>query len=149
MKPTAGIQKPLSNPPASARYTRRLASLLYEAVLQIGVIGVLVLFPQAVLAMALEQTLPPALLWLHLFIIELLYFSWFWSHGGQTVAMKTWKIRLVSQHGHGLNFRQAVLRQLLCWFSLLCFGLGILWALFDRDGQFLHDRLLGYRLIAV
>lgn len=150
MKPGPAIQKPTHvTRPGTARYTRRLASLAYEAVLQIGIIGVLVLFPQAVLAMLLEQTLPPAALWLHLFGIELMYFSWFWSHGGQTLAMKTWKIRLLAQDGNPLNFKQAVYRQLLCWLSLGCGGIGLLWGLFDRDGQFLHDRLLGYRLVAV
>jgi uncharacterized RDD family membrane protein YckC len=44
---------------------------------------------------------------------------------------------------------QALLRYLLCWPSIILGGVGIVWALFDRDRQFLHDRLAGTRLVMV
>ena len=73
----------------------------------------------------------------------------FWLHGGQTLAMKTWRIRLVSVDGMPIRPAQALLRYLLCWpgILLILLGVGILWAVLDRDGQFLHDRLSGTRLI--
>ncbi|MBP7489923.1 MAG: RDD family protein, partial [Azospira sp.] len=59
----------------------------------------------------------------------------------------TWRIRLVNANGGGIQPLQALLRYLLAWPSLGFFGAGLVWALFDRDGQFLHDRLAGTRLV--
>ena len=70
------------------------------------------------------------------------YFLHCWLRaGGQTVAMKAWRIRLVD-----VTPRRALLRFVYA-LVLVPSGLSILWALFDRDGQFLHDRLAGTRLI--
>ena len=60
--------------------------------------------------------------------------------------MKTWRIRLVAADGGAVSPGQAILRFVLCWPSLLLAGVGLLWALVDRDRQFLHDRLAGTRL---
>ena len=68
------------------------------------------------------------------------YFLWCWLRGGQTLAMKAWKIRLVE-----VTPARAIARFLLA--ALLVPTLvSILWTFFDRDGQFLHDRLAGTRL---
>lgn len=100
------------------------------------------------------------------------YFLWCWLRSGQTLAMKTWRIRLVAPGHPRLPPRIAFIRLLLAailigsfwasvvaafvnrnpWLSLAMLavtGIGIGWALFDRDGQFLHDRLAGTRLIGV
>jgi uncharacterized RDD family membrane protein YckC len=49
------------------------------------------------------------------FIIMAIYFTWFWSHGGQTVAMKAWRIQLVSNVGGAVSQRRALMRYLLSW----------------------------------
>jgi len=90
----------------------------------------------------------------HLFQIYILgvlfaYFSAFWLRSGQTLAMKTWRIRLVQQNGDPLNFKQTMLRFVLALMGLMLAGIGFWWAFFDRDKQFLHDRLAGTRLIRV
>lgn len=69
------------------------------------------------------------------------YFLWCWLRGGQTLAMKAWGIKLID-----VTPGKAVLRFL---FAVLFFPVTIIWALFDRDRQFLHDRLAGTRLISV
>ena len=71
------------------------------------------------------------------------YFLWSWLRGGQTLAMKAWKIRLVD-----VTPRTALLRFVLA-VALMPTGISILWAFFDRDRQFLHDRLAGTRLVPV
>ena len=78
---------------------------------------------------------------LQLFILIVLaaYFLWCWLRGGQTLAMRAWRIRLV-----GVTPARAVLRFVL---AIVLFPLSILWALVDRDRQFLHDRLAGTRLV--
>ena len=75
------------------------------------------------------------------------YFLWCWSHGGQTLAMKTWRIWVVVSSGEALTFPQALQRLLFAIALLLLAGIGFWWALWDRDGQFLHDRLAGSRLV--
>jgi uncharacterized RDD family membrane protein YckC len=77
------------------------------------------------------------------------YFSAFWMRSGQTLAMKTWRIRLVRLDGGRLTLQQSALRFALALAGLLLAGAGFWWALFDRDRQFLHDRLAGTRLVRV
>ena len=69
------------------------------------------------------------------------YFLWSWLRGGQTLAMKAWHIRLVD-----VTPGKALLRLVLA--ALLVPTLvSIVWAVFDRDQQFLHDRLARTRLV--
>ena len=77
------------------------------------------------------------------------YFIWFWTHGGQTLAMQTWKLKLTTATGEGLNLKQGITRYLYAVVGISLFGFGIFWALFDRDHQFLHDRLAGTRIVNV
>jgi uncharacterized RDD family membrane protein YckC len=63
--------------------------------------------------------------------------------------MKTWKMRVANQDGSPLRPIQAILRYLAAWPSILCGGIGIFWALLDKDKQFLHDRIAGSRIVSV
>lgn len=121
---------------------RRLASMLYESLTIFAVLLVGFLFPQIVLS-GFGMPLNGHALWVHLFLLLLGYFTWFWLNGGQTLPMKTWKLRVLDASGRPLRPLQAVLRYCAAWPSLILFGAGLLWALFDRDGQFLHDRIAG------
>ncbi|MFM9970763.1 MAG: RDD family protein [Burkholderiales bacterium] len=85
----------------------------------------------------------------YLFLVIGFYFHWCWLRGGQTLPMKTWKLRLVSVSGEPLTMQQCLLRYVLAWISLLGIGTGFLWAFFDRDRQFLHDRLARTRIVKV
>jgi len=123
--------------------------MAYEALLLTGVLFIAFLAPQAAFAMAWGFAAPGALLIAHLVLVVGVYFVWQWRHGGQTLAMKTWRLRLVGIDGAEPALRQLVLRQLLSWPSVLFYGAGLLWAIFDRERQFLHDRLAGTRIIFV
>jgi uncharacterized RDD family membrane protein YckC len=70
------------------------------------------------------------------------YFLWSWLRGGQTLAMKAWHIRIVE-----VTPVKAIVRLALA-FLLVPTAISLIWALFDRDRQFLHDRLAGTRLVA-
>lgn len=106
-----------------------------------------------------------------LFIVLGAYFVFFWRHGGQTLAMKTWRIKLVAPGFTQIPHRQAWVRYLLSWMwflpalalsealhlqgwasvALIFAGMA-LWALtifIDKERQFLHDRLAGTRLIKI
>ena len=98
-----------------------------------------------------------------------LYFVWFWTHGGQTLPMKTWRLRLVSADGAPVSTARAIMRYVLAWLWFLpplalhpLLGLAVpqtlvasaawfaLWAATGCVGtnrQFLHDRLAGTRIV--
>ena len=126
---------------------RRLASMLYESLLLLGVLSVSFILPHLALGMVWEIVLPGSVLILHVFIVLGIYFVWYWRHGGQTLAMQTWKLRIVGIDGNPPDLKQLFLRYALSWPSLLFYGVGLIWAFFDRDRQFLHDRLAGTRII--
>ena len=86
---------------------------------------------------------------LYLLVIAGMYFTWFWTHGGQTLPMQTWKLRVVSASGDRVYLKQALARYLFAVIGIFFFGGGIVWALFDRDRQFLHDRLAGTRIVRI
>jgi uncharacterized RDD family membrane protein YckC len=120
---------------------RRLASMAYEAVLLFAVAffaAWLFFFASG----ARDATAGGLRYALQLFIAVVFasYFLWCWLRGGQTLAMKAWKIRLVD-----VTPVRAFIRFLLALF-LVPTLVSIAWAFFDRDRQFLHDRLAGTRL---
>lgn len=125
---------------------RLLGAMLYEALVLFAVLLSAFLFPQIVLS-GFGIAMSGRAMWLHFFCLLLVYFVWFWLHGGQTLPMKTWKLRVVDQAGGPLRPLQAVLRYCAAWPSVLFFGVGLLWALVDREKRFLHDRIAGSRII--
>jgi uncharacterized RDD family membrane protein YckC len=126
---------------------RRIASMAYESLLLLGVLSVSFMLPHLALGMAFNIVLPGWVLLSHVFIVLGAYFVWYWHHGGQTLAMQTWKIRLSTPSGVEPSLARLALRYVLAWPSLVYLGTGLFWALFDRDRQFLHDRLAGTRLV--
>jgi len=83
------------------------------------------------------------LLQLFIGLVFAAYFLWSWLRGGQTLAMKAWRIRLVD-----VTPARALLRFVLAML-LVPTLISIVWSVFDRDRQFLHDRLAGTRLVNV
>lgn len=129
-------------------FKRRLASLFYDALL---LLAVLFIAGFAVVGMLPDVSvgLPRLIFQVYLLLVAGSYFTWCWRRGGQTLAMKTWRIRLVGESGAAVGRAQAWLRYGLALSGLAAFGFGFLWALWDRDRQFLHDRLAGTRLVVV
>lgn len=121
--------------------------MLYESLLLLGVLSVTFMVPHLILGMGFKLALPGWILMTHVFIVLGAYFIWYWSHGGQTLAMQTWKIQLTTATGTQPSMVQLLVRYALTWPSLVYFGVGLIWAIFDRDRQFLHDRLAGTRLV--
>jgi uncharacterized RDD family membrane protein YckC len=147
---------------------RRMACWLYEGMLLIGVV-----FAAGLVFSVLSDTRHalqhPNLLFGFVFVIVGIYFTWFWTRG-QTLAMKTWRIRAVDNHGQPLTQFRAFQRYAWSWIwflppllvypifqlslselSVITIGWIIVWALLSRfhpQGQFLHDALAGTRLIS-
>lgn len=131
-----------------AGLARRFSCLLYESLAVFSVLLIGFLMPQIVLY-GFGMQAGGKLLLLHIFALLMVYFVWCWTHGGQTLPMKTWKVRLVDSSGQAIRPLQGIVRYCAAWPSLWLFGIGLLWPLVDRDRQFLHDRLAGTRIISI
>lgn len=77
------------------------------------------------------------------------YYVRCWVTSGQTLAMQAWRFRVVAENNAPLSKLGACMRYLLASLSLAAFGLGFVWAVFDKDRLFLHDRLLKSKIIVV
>ena len=125
---------------------KRLLSTLYEALLAFA----LAYFAGLAFRGAAEGRLAGEtrlLFQVYLFLVLGIYFIACWSRGRRTLPMQTWKMRIVRRDGGPVEVGRAALRYALAWISLLALGAGFLWAWFDRDRQFLHDRLAGTRIV--
>ena len=121
--------------------------MAYESLLVLAVLSVSFMVPHLAIGIAFDTVLPGWVLLGHVFAVLGVYFVWYWQHGGQTLAMQTWKLRLSTPGGEQPSLARLTLRYVLAWPSVLYLGAGLLWALFDRDRQFLHDRLAGTRVV--
>jgi len=118
---------------------------MYEAVLAFAIV-----FVAAYFFIALASDTPTGLLRLvfytYLLCVCGAYFVFCWVRTGQTLAQKTWNLRLTDLDGALLRPARAILRYLLALLSVGS-GIGLLWALVDPERQFLHDRLIGSRIV--
>ena len=76
-----------------------------------------------------------------LFLICFSFYAWFWLHGGQTLGMRAWRLRLQRFDGRAITIWQALLRFMVAIPSLAIGGLGLLWMLVDKDRLAVHDRV--------
>ena len=127
---------------------RRLLSLIYETLLLLAVLMVGAL-PSVALDQDAERIIARPLFQLYVLALAGAYFIWQWLRGGQTLPMKTWRLRLVTREGGPLALRHGLQRYLIALAGSLMFGGGFIWALVDRERQFLHDRLAGTRIVSV
>ncbi|HHJ12283.1 MAG TPA: RDD family protein [Chromatiales bacterium] len=126
---------------------RLFAALFYDLILLFAVLFFAAL---AILVLLGEDFGRSHAFQLYLYAIGLLYFTWFWTHGGQTLGLRTWRLRVTAGDGHSpVDWRRALLRALAAQLSWLALGLGYLWALWDRNGLTWHDRLSGTRVVRV
>jgi len=78
---------------------------------------------------------------LYLLIISFVFYGWFWTHGGQTLGLRAWKIKVLTQDQHPITWKQAFARYVAAAFSWCIFGLGLIWILFDKNKRSWYDRL--------
>jgi uncharacterized RDD family membrane protein YckC len=133
--------------PALASLRVRLLALVYEGILLFAVIFIASWLFIA-LARDAQQGLLHFVFQVYLLCVCGAYFMFCWVRSGQTLPMKTWRLKLVMASGEPVGGRAAFLRYLAAIPSMLL-GIGILWALFDRDRQFLQDRVAGTRIVRV
>lgn len=76
---------------------------------------------------------------LYLLSVSYAFYGWFWVHGGQTLGLKAWKIKLLSDNRQPVTWRQAFIRYVIAIVSWSFLGLGFLWLLFDKNRRSWHD----------
>jgi uncharacterized RDD family membrane protein YckC len=96
---------------------RRIALNLYEMLVLFGVLAFAFLVPHLTIGVLFEVTAPSTILMAHLYLVLAFYFMWYWTKTGQTLAMQTWRIQLVSEDGSIMKRSQALMR----------FAIGSLW----------------------
>ena len=124
-----------------------MLALVYEALLLVAVVFIGSL-PFVMLTRDLDRAVERPLFQCYLVLLMGLYFAWQWRHGGQTLALKTWRLRVVTRTGDPLTWTVAIKRYVFALPGALLLGSGFLWALADRERLFLHDRMAGTRIVA-
>ena len=163
------MNAPVTVPPLHApALRRRLATMVYEGVILFGVVF-LAGYLFSTLTQQRNGLTHHNLLMSWIGVVLAAYFVWFWTHGGQTLPMKTWRLKVVDAHGQPVKPGRALARYALAWLWFLpplalhpLVGLAVpqtlivaaiwfvLWAATGRCGasrQFLHDRLAGTRIV--
>lgn len=132
--------------PTLAGLWPRFGAIVYDGLLVFG-IAFIASWVFVVLSGDASQGVHRRVHQLYLAVVLGAYFVACWRWSGQTLAMKTWGLRVVKSDGGRMTLPQAVIRYLLALVFLIGAAAGFLWAFVDRDRQFLHDRLLGTRII--
>ncbi len=94
----------------SPQFWRRVSCYLYEQLVLLGVIAFTFLLPNLGLGILFGVSLPSWLTFAYLYTVLGIYFVWYWSKSGQTLAMQTWRIRIIDVNGFTLTRRQAFWR---------------------------------------
>jgi uncharacterized RDD family membrane protein YckC len=125
---------------------RRLAALCYDLLLLTALV---LSFTLLVVVVRLGTPVQPGTWWfpLCLLAIIVLFFCGFWVHGGQTLGMRAWRIRVVRDDGGALTWPRAAARFALGLVAAAPAGLGLWWGLFETGKRAWHDRWTGTRVV--
>jgi uncharacterized RDD family membrane protein YckC len=135
----------------SAGFGRRFAALLYDGLLMVALLvifttGAVMLFARTAIT---PETAGP---WAYVYracLVAILtgYYLLNWTRSGQTLGMRAWRLRAVTELGMRMGWKSASLRlvfSLLAWAPL---GLGVFWLYFDSEHAALQDRLSRTRVV--
>ena len=134
----------------SAGFGRRFAALLYDGFL---LAALLMIYTGAILIFTRRAVLPETYGgWVYLYRAGLIaviavYYVLNWVRSGQTLGMRAWHLRAVSDVGSRLSTSSALLRFLCGFLAWPPAALGVLWLYLDPDHLAIHDRLSRTRVV--
>lgn len=172
----AGMNQNIDQLQTQAPVIKRLLAIIYDSFLFIAVLF---------LAMALLLLISGGhqfqagnpLITVYLLVISYVFFGWFWTHGGQTLGMRAWKLRVLQENGSPVSWQQAALRFITALPAWILFLIGlslaaeipldshpwlqaldqlpgwliliiaIAWLLFDQRPNGWRDKISGTRII--
>lgn len=154
---TPAYQPPLSAFP-TAGFFRRCGALVYDT---LAIVAILMLAAGAALAFVALLAATPLLniaegadhasvlegnILFQLYMLAVIYwfFASFWVRGGQTIGMRSWRMRVQNADGSGISWKQASIR-----LALAFFGLSNLGVLFSRPKLAWHDRAAGCQVVVL
>ena len=139
---SATLKQPLEPAPV----WRRLAAFCYDLLLLTALV---LSFTLLVLAVRLGAAVPAGTWWFRLCLLGVVaaFFCGFWAHGGQTLGMRAWRIRVVRDDGAALTWPRAGARFVLGVVAAAPAGLGLWWSFFDESKRGWHDRWTGTRVV--
>ncbi|MGD7035866.1 RDD family protein [Methylotuvimicrobium buryatense] len=134
------VQKTGCTEISPAGFFRRIAALLYDGLLLLAV-----LFAATAVGLLFNhgEAFASDNLYFHAYLVLISYFfyGWFWTHGGQTLGLKAWKLKILAEDRQPITWTQASIRFIGAILSWSVLGLGYIWVIFDRDNRAWHDRL--------
>lgn len=142
----------------SAGLIRRLLAIIYDSLLLLGVTfayGVVITLIRVTLLGKDELVYVDLPLWVHilswagLYLLLSGYYVLCWTKRGQTLGMKSWRLRIETTDGQYPGTRQSWLRCPLALVSALPLGLGYLWCWYDRQNGCWHDRWTETRVVVL
>ncbi len=112
---------------------RRFAAFSYDSFLLFSL-----LFISSAILVAINdgESVSPDYLMPISILILFLFYGWFWTHGGQTLGMRAWRIKITNRKGVSPNWRECILRVLAMYIPM---GIGSIWILFNQNGQSFQD----------
>lgn len=125
---------------------RRLAGMFYDSLLLVALLFALT---GLLVAVNRGEALYPVGWWYPALLVAtvILFFGWFWSHGGRTLGMQAWRMRLVTLDGRPPRLGHACLRALAAGLSWLPLAAGYWWLLIDPQRRTWHDRWCGTQVV--
>ena len=128
-------------------FLRRLGAMFYDSLLLLALLMMLS-YPYVWLTGGKPPgTIVKTLYQLYLLAICFFYYAGSWVRSGQTLGLRTWRLKLVTKDGGPITWSLATKRFAYAWISLLCLGLGFLWVMYDKEKLAWHDRWSGTRLV--
>lgn len=124
---------------------KRLLAMAYDSILVATVMfigcGIILFFNKG-------QAISQGTIWFQIYLIGIwmLFCTWFWVNGGQTIGLRAWKLKIVDYDNKTITWTQAVLRFLI---PIITVGISFAWCFIDKDSQALHDRLAKTKIIRV
>ena len=126
---------------------RRVGAMIYDALVIMGILFI------AALPLPILDAFAPGEWWaillkrIYLAATMFLYLGGFWVHGGQTVGMRAWKIKLIRSDGAAVQWKDALFRFAAATVSIASLGIGFFWALTNEEKKAWHDSWSSTRLI--
>jgi uncharacterized RDD family membrane protein YckC len=125
---------------------RRLAAIFYDILLLFALLFFASMIVVVPFGITMDHPLH-SLYVVYIYVVSFIFFGWFWTHGGQTLGMRAWRVRVQRHDGRSLTWRHALVRFLAAVISCAPFGAGFIWCLFSKERLALHDILSATHLV--
>ena len=130
----------------SASLFVRIAAMVYDGLLILAMWMVITIIAIAINDGTAVEAGNPILSSI-LFITFFAFYAKFWTHGGQTLGMRAWRLKIVNVQQGQITLVQCLLRLVMAVIGLAAFGLGYIWVFIDKDKLAWHDRFSYTRIV--